>query len=789
MISSVFTLKGENVIKPNNLVGVSYTRLEENYYTNSALKFLLESEKELINCRQEFYKSLLEADTNYAINESFNDALAKAKQIIKKILAYIESIIKRFITQIAKFIGSDKYLSKMKDNIKKFSNSDSFYIDGYNFTINDTVPVVDIVGLDLSQLKDELRSVDDKNISAKMAKLSGLIADLSNEGEMDNIRGQILNSDNPITEADFTNQVFTIFRDGKSESSNLKIDREYVLKACDEYFNYKNKIKIVKSDQYRISNKYKSLESQINDVIKANMKIDGSSTIDVDIESDKYSTQYKTNLKVLLDNLINSQINQIRRISNLHVQAMAGKLDAYNALIIQDRNILYKALSKVQKDIKNTKVMESLDLYPDESNYDYNFDAICKGFVYETYYMNLRQHRFVQECLCLAENKIPELESINEDLKMDAKGKFQKLIDFIKQIYQKFLMKINKFITTNDAFLKKYKDIILTKRIEEYTLNNMPNYEAGIKNITSHKIQGIDIKNMLSESESGIQNKLLPAYKGDGEFNDFAKKYFLYNNEEPIPEKTSSTKLNMKDIYDFCVNAKTAIQTLESDSKVFEQETNKIKSEVLKAIESSKTTTNESFVPVKAYYSSVLGGYITEEDGPSIEKKDDNNSNAKSNAKLDLNVPKPDHNNSEKNKDMDKQVKKEYDAKDSKTQAEENKNSDAKKVQETADWYLNSLRTVCTAKITAFQKIYTEYMKILRYHVQQATGDMGSSSNFKEEDVKQIEQAMKDYLNGNKDQKDAAAKKIIDIYKSKNMTLDVHAVDNLVNKNKDKLGG
>lgn len=801
MISSVFMLKGENVTN-DTLNIVSVTKIEENYYTNSTLKFLLEAENELLDYKKEFYKTLLETDNPYIINESFNDVLDKIKKIIKKILAYIESIIKRFITQIAKFVGSDKYILKMKDHIRKFTDSDSFNVDGYYFTIKDTVPVVDIVGLDLSEFRDELRNIDSKNITAKLSKLAGLIAEISDESKMDDIRGQILNVNNPITETDFTNQVFAVFRDGKSDTSNLTIDREYVMNAISDYSEYKSKIKDVKAIQNRVSNKYKLLESQINDVVRTNIKIDGSSTIDVTIDSDKYSTEYKANLKNLLDRLITAQANQISRIANLHVQAIAGKLDAYNALVIQDRNILYTALSKVQKNIKNTKVMESLDLLPDESSHDYTLDNTSRDYVYEKYYMNLRQHRFIQECLCLAESRIPELETIQEDLKMDVKGKFQKLVEFLKQVYQKFLMKMNKFITTNDGFLKKYKDVILTKRVESYKLNNMPNYEAGIKNVTDHKVKSIDMKTMLPESESKIQSMLLPAYKGDGDFTDFAKKYFLYNNEEPIPAETDSSKLNMKDLYDFCVNAKGAINTLENDLKAFEQEANKVKTEILKVANKPTTTaTSESFVPEKYYYSSVLEAYINENEKPKDEKpketsitpsnngNNNNNNDGKEKSKIDLNVPKPDHDNSNKNEELKKQVKNDTNGEDAKKQAEDNKNSDTKKVEETATWYLSALRTVCTAKITAFQKIYSEYMKILRYHVSQATGDMGSTSKFDENDVKEIEQAMKDYLKGDDKAKDAAAQKIIDKYKSKNMVLDRHAVDNLISKNKAKLEG
>ena len=778
MISSVFSLKEANMI-PEYLVPNKETRLEENYYFNSCLDFLLECQNELLTNRRDFYKTVLEAgeENPYVINEAFNDIAQKIKNIIKKILAYIESIIKRFITAISKFVSSDKTIIKMKNQISKFPNNESFTISGYNYTLKEEIPAVDITGLDLSEVViavDDLTK-DSGDISIKIAALTTVLSKFTSEEKLSEARSQILGVYNEIPDTSFANEVFAIYRDGKSSETDIEIKKADVTRAMNDYEGYKNKIKEVNRLRSNITSKYKSLESEVDNIIRSNIKpiIDGS-TLD---PKSKYTLTETMNI------LVNDMVFFIQKISNYHTMAIAGKLDAYNELVIQDRNILYKALSVVQKDINNTKIMENYD------SYDYTRDAIYRGYIVERHYMNKEQQRFVEECLSLSESNIPELKTIHEDLKMDKKGKFEKLKELIKEIYQKFLMKMNSFFKNDKDFLAKYKDIILTKKIEEYKLNNMPDYEAGIKNVVGYKLKHLDIKAILGKTENDIKKELLPSFEGD-DFADYAKKYFLSNNTAN-KEEVSSTTLKMEELYSFCVNAPATIKTLEADRDAYVKESEAAKKAVLDSISKNEAV---DLYGEKYYYSTVHEAFINEKGenpdngGPTIQdnKGSESSGEAKGNAKLNLNVSSEDK-KTDKYDDMNKDAKSDEKGKDDKTQAEKNTNSDAKKVEETANWYLNALRTVATARITAFQKIYSEYMKILRYHVRKATGSMGNASKFTPEDEKAITAAMKEHLNGDDNAKKAAENKIINIYKSKGMVIDAHDVQNLVSRNKSAL--
>lgn len=774
MISSVFSLKEANTI-PSYLISTQETKLEFNYY-NESLDFLKECQEELLSYRRDFYKTILESNDNqYIINEAFNDIMQSIKNIIKKILAYIESIVKRFITSLNKFIGSDKYIINKRKEINKFPSDKSFDINGYNFTLTDNVPVIDVIGLDLSEINNALDEIekDGSDIGVKLTKVEVLLADLTSDEKLDQIRSQILNVEYKIPDSSFANEVFAIYRDGKSTEQTITIKKADISRAMDDYEGYKNKIKQVNTLKSNMSAKYKALETDIDRMVKNNMK--------EAINRSNADQQSKDALINRLSSLVTSQAQSVNKIATYHIQAIAAKLDAYNALVIQDKNILYTALNIVNKDINNARIMENTE------EYDYIKENIYRTYLIETYYINKRQQRFVEECLAISESNIPELKSINEDLKMDTKGKFEKLKSFVKELFQKFLMKMNKFIIGNKDFLEKYKDIILTKKIEEYTLNNMPDYEAGIKNITDHKLKKLDIKALISKTEQEIQHELLNAYTNENDFSDFCKRYFLCDNK-PNKEKVSSTTLNMAEIYAFCIGASSAIKQLENDQKEFSAAADAAKNAVLAA-----TPKNEAvnLYGEKYYYSSVYEAFINEDDQPQQQTNQSSSTNTnndtKSDAKMKLDVPTPD-NKAEKNNNLEKDVKSDDKGKDAETQAKENQGAESKKVSETADWYLATIKTITTAKITAFQKIYSEYMKILRYHVQKATGSMGSASKFTEDDVKEIKSAMQDYIKGNEDGKKAAANKIISIYKSKNMVIDDHDVQTLVEKNKGSLG-
>lgn len=783
MISSAFTLKDVN-IKPDYLVSTMETRLEHNYYFNNSLKFLTECQKELLGYKRDFYRTVLESSDNpYIITESFNDVLDRVKEIIRKILAYIESLVKRFLTEIPKLIKSDKYLIKMRKEIDKFPKGETFTISGCTYTFDDKIPVVDVIGLDINKIKDLVKDIDRDNVEEKIVDIKATISKLADFEKMDSIRGDVLNQKREIPESSFRTELFAVFRDGKHGPEDMVIGREEVLAANKNFSGYDRELKAVRRLQKEIDAKYRTLEKQVEDAIKNNMTADGVSKIDT----------LSSELSGVLDRLLSNQVEQIRRISNVHVLAVAAKLDAYNDLVVQDRNILYRALNIVQSDINNTRAMKEASV-----GYDYTSEGNYKSYILEKYFLNENHKCFVEECLALSESNIPELKAINEDLKMNAQNWFRKLKELVKSLFEKFMMKMNGFFQGDKSFLEKYKDVILTKKVDEYTLNDMPDYEAGIANIKKHTFKSLDIKKIIGMEDKQIQQELLQGYETNEEFVEYANKYFLCDNDrrfKPKDVKNTDKDFNMNEIYTFCVSAKESINSIKSTFDSFYSENEKIKNEVVKALNekpapaAAATTTkvgeSVDMFGNKLYYSNVLESYITEEE---VAKDGASEKGGEKTPELKLN---PDRDTSAgKHEDLkDKSQTRSDEAKNAETQAKENSNAEAKKVEEAGKAYLNTIKAINLAKITAFERIYKEYMKILRYHVRKATGSMGSTSNFDENDVNELKEAMKQYATAKDDQaKDAARDKIINIYKSRKISIDARDVQNIVNKNAKALG-
>lgn len=816
MISSVFTLKNSYV--PEELVTVKTTNLSEGYHMNSTLDFLVESHKSLLSHRQDFYRSIVESsmtNNKYTIDESFNEVIYNIKNIIQKNIEYLDTCVKRFETQLCKYVDSDKYIMKKKEELKKFPSGASFDTTGYEFTFKDNIPTIDIVGLDLSEIKDELKNISDKDIISKLAKLSELLTKLSDQ-QFDQVCGEILGCE-PITQVDFTNSVFSVYRDGKSEESTLNIGREEVLDAVNNYGGYKDMIKQIKGLQNEIVNKYKTLEAQIDEIIKSNLYLDGNTRLNTGMDTIKSFSHYKSKLSTAIDELTLSLTNRIQKISTLHLQAFAGKLDACNSKIMQDRSILYSALNVMQSTDVEEVDESAIDFTIEERSYDYTRDAAIYDYMVEMYELDLRQERFVDECFVLMEGNISELKTINEALKMDKQNIFDRIKAFIKRIFEKFTMKLNKLIHNNKDFLIKYENIIKRVKIEDFELNDVPNYEAGIKNIKDHKMPHLDIKTIVADTEDAIKQKLLPAYKGTGEFKDVAKRYFLCDNEKN-KESVQSEALKMADIYEFCKNAPSALNQLKSDKDFVIKESDLIKTKVLAAINgraqelinaaekaAEKPTEKRESVDLSLFgyhYSSVLEMFINEDeeqqkDSGTIKADDDNKNNTSSNdnkdTKMDLNIDREAQDHKDLKDDVTQKERKDREGKeedDAKKQAEENKDAEAKKVKETAEWYIQSLKDLYAAKITSFQRIYQEYMKILRYHVKRATKNKDASVNdFSDEDQKQITDAMKEYVTAKKEGKDtkSAVRKIKNVYTSKNLQIDDHDVETLIKKNQSKI--
>ena len=347
--------------------------LEECYF-KSAVDFIAESNKEFTNSKITLYNKILETTSTTVIHESFSDFFVKVKEIINKFLKFIKSLFQRFLTQLARIIGSDKYLEKHKKDFDKFKDGDKFKIDGYKYTFSDNIPVPDALVQYNFDLFDHLLDFEDdtptnkmitvENISKARTDLSDRLTDYYND-----FRGRVLGKeDQKIYEVDYSDALFKVFRDDNTTTEIIDIDRSTIRLVIDRYFKF-NKMQEYTNKQYKaIESAYKKVEEQIKDLVKRNGDLSYKVFVDrlpagsdtrisytADTNNDT-GVAMASDVLTQLDMYVKVKTEQIQECSNIHTLAFAAKLDALKECAKQDKETLYKALSRVQRtDAKRAK--------------------------------------------------------------------------------------------------------------------------------------------------------------------------------------------------------------------------------------------------------------------------------------------------------------------------------------------------------------------------------------------------------------------------------------------------
>ena len=354
--SSFDVLKMDAVEDPLISVNKLATIDLEECYFNSAVEFIKESNRELTNCKIELYHALSEATDERVVLESFSDFFTKAKEIIDKFLKFIKSLFQRFITMLNSLVGNEKYITKHKDELRKFKDVDEFKINGYKYTFSPTIPISNASLSFNSKLFDDLAAGENDKLSANNVR--DAVNNIDREAAYDNFRAKVLNQDRAISASDFSEELFKVFRDGELDSEELDITSTEVRESLSRFTDYKKTKKAVESDQKRINKDYEELQKQVKEITKRNGDLsvnafisslpDGTGINSTD-SVDNQGLTMSSELMYQVDLYVKAKVDQIQEFSNIHALAFGAKLDALKACYIQDKAILYKALSKVQR--------------------------------------------------------------------------------------------------------------------------------------------------------------------------------------------------------------------------------------------------------------------------------------------------------------------------------------------------------------------------------------------------------------------------------------------------------
>ena len=218
------------------------------------------------------------------------------------------------------------------------------------------------------------------------------------------------------------------------------------------------------------------------------------------------------------------------------------------------------------------------------------------NFLFEQERNIIKLNAFISECLCIAEggNIYDGIKAINEGISDKAESAWDKVMDFLRRMWGKFVENMTNLFNSNGYYLEKYKDIILKKPIKFTEKITMPNYFNGIKNIVGVKIPLLNVQSLEriplnAEDKTGMDNLRTefmnawrngkPADNPNGkEFKAWAVDYFkgLGTGEVDF----TASQINMTDMYNFCHDSKNITSTLEKDKSAIERANKEFADEV-----------------------------------------------------------------------------------------------------------------------------------------------------------------------------------------------------------------
>ena len=334
--------------------------LDESYFA-TAVSFIKEANNDLMESKQNLYKSISEATTQFVVLESFSDFFSRVNDIINKFIKFIKSLTQRFLTHINKLINSDKYINSHKKDFKDFRDTDKFTINGYNYTFNPNIPMA---AASVSFNRSLFEDLYDKSGSIDLSPngVNTSINKIDIESSCDEFRGSVLGQSTPISVGEFDTELFKIYRDNSIDTEEIEVDSLEVSKALNRFTSFSDNKKQITNDQSKIERDYEQVKKQVKDITRRNGDLNLSAFIDRlpqemqgNIKKSKDSTDNQqgfsmsADLMYKLDLYTKAKVDQITEFSNIHTLAFSAKLDALKESYKQDRALLYTALLKIQR--------------------------------------------------------------------------------------------------------------------------------------------------------------------------------------------------------------------------------------------------------------------------------------------------------------------------------------------------------------------------------------------------------------------------------------------------------
>lgn len=284
---------------------------------------IIESQRSIITECFEFNKDIYSEVCKYNRELSYSILENKSSEVFIKVIKIINIIIDKiikFILEIGKKINKelnnnidDSAILKNKKLLQDFNKS--FTIRDFNYSISNAIPNID----HLDVLRNHIFIAN----NATIENIDSLCRSQSNnnsEGSLNNIRGKILNS-KPIVSSNFSTELFKVFRSGKSEPDEVKINSSNIMnyyKIIEDH----SKISVnISAEERNIINKISKIKFAINENV-----------YDSGITSNKFELLY------------NEILTEVDNITRLYTIVLSYKYDSIISQYRVSKNILLTAI-------------------------------------------------------------------------------------------------------------------------------------------------------------------------------------------------------------------------------------------------------------------------------------------------------------------------------------------------------------------------------------------------------------------------------------------------------------
>ena len=383
--------------------------------------------------------------------------------------------------------------------------------------------------------------------------------------------------------------------------------------------------------------------------------------------------------------------------------------------------------------------------------HDYTLESIYYEYLENRIQQELRINQLISECSIMNEantgiiTKTKKIAALHEaGLGDKIKAGFNKFVEFMKNLFGKFMANMTKVLADEKTYLDKYRDII-TKRpgSSEIDISYYGNYDKGIDRIVAVHILPFDwnkVKDTLNADDTDVAYAAFFkntqglveglngfSYDQNTDLKDQFKEYFIGGEDGQQNKKMSDMPL--KSMFDFCYDFEAINKNFNKDLNAIQSSINKINNAINQA-EVPKTNVNtEKNAEVTSQQAAAIdyrfGRFFNEKDDTTATTGADDKNKAQTNTNLNVDTSKVsqasgtvDRQNAEdEKKNADTQV-----GNAMQDQQGKDNNSARDAISKIVNRYQNIATAIVSAKMTACEQICKDYMKIMNIHVKSQVG-------------------------------------------------------------------